>query len=170
MINRVVLVGRITRDIDLRKTPNGASVVSFTIACNRRVKQQGQPDADFINCVAWNRVADLMAQYLHKGALIGVEGRIQTRSYDDRDGKRVYVTEVVADSVQFLESKGASQQTNNNAYAPQNNYGQSYGNSYTNTNYAQPQMGGYMQDEPASSFDNDFGGDTLDIASDDLPF
>ena len=170
MINRVVLVGRITRDIDLRKTPNGASVVSFTIACNRRVKQQGQPDADFINCVAWNRVADLMAQYLHKGALIGVEGRIQTRSYDDRDGKRVYVTEVVADSVQFLESRGTSQQTNNNAYAPQNNYGQSYGNSYGNANYAQPQMGGYMQDEPASSFDNDFGGDTLDIASDDLPF
>ena len=105
MINRVVLVGRLTKDIDLRKTPNGASVVSFTIACNRRVKQQGQPDADFINCVAWNRVADLMAQYLHKGALIGVEGRIQTRSYDDRDGKRVYVTEIVADSVQFLERK-----------------------------------------------------------------
>ena len=109
MINRVVLVGRLTRDIDLRKTPNGASVVQFTIACNRRVTQQGQPDADFISCVAWNRVADLMAQYLHKGALIGVEGRIQTRSYDDRDGKRVYVTEVVADSVQFLESKAQSQ-------------------------------------------------------------
>ena len=170
MINRVVLVGRLTRDIDLRKTPNGASVVQFTIACNRRVKQQGQPDADFISCVAWNRVADLMAQYLHKGALIGVEGRIQTRSYDDRDGKRVYVTEVVADSVQFLESRGASQQQTN-AYAPQNNsygnsnYGQSYGNNYN----AQP-MCGYMQDERASSFDNDFAADTLDIASDDLPF
>ena len=161
MINRVVLVGRITKDIDLRKTPNGASVVQFTIACNRRVKQQGQPDADFINCVAWNRVADLMSQYLRKGALIGVEGRIQTRSYDDRDGKRVYVTEVVADSVQFLESKQTSQQTNNNAYAPQNN---GYGNSY-----GQP-MGGYMQDERVSSFDNDFAADTLDIASDDLPF
>ena len=89
-----------------------------------------------------------------------VEGRIQTRSYDDRDGKRVYVTEVVADSVQFLESRQTSQQTNN-AYAPQNNYGQSYN--------AQP-MGGYMPDERASSFDNDFASDTLDIASDDLPF
>lgn len=165
MINRVVLVGRLTKDVDLRKTPNGASVVSFTIACNRRVKQQGQPDADFINCVAWNRVADLMAQYLHKGALIGVEGRIQTRSYDDRDGKRVYVTEIVADSVQFLESRGTSQQ-NTNAYAPQNNGYNNYGNGYN----AQPMMGGYMQDERASSFDNEFAADTLDIASDDLPF
>lgn len=170
MINRVVLVGRITKDIDLRKTPNGASVVQFTIACNRRVKQQGQPEADFINCVAWNRVADLMSQYLRKGALIGVEGRIQTRSYDDKDGRRVYVTEVVADSVQFLESRQTAQQTNNNAYAPQNNgYANSYGQSYNNSYNAQP-MGGYMQDERASSFDNDFAADTLDIASDDLPF
>ncbi len=104
MINRVVLVGRITKDPVLRKTQNGTSVVSFTIACNRRVPSQGQ-DADFINCVAWNRTADFMAQYVKKGALLGLEGRIQTRNYDDKDGKRVYVTEVVADSVQLLESK-----------------------------------------------------------------
>lgn len=155
MINRVVLVGRITRDIELRKTPNGASVVSFTVACNRRSKQEGQPDADFIGCVAWNRVAELMAQYLHKGALIGVEGRIQTRNYDDKDGKRVYVTEVLADSVQFLESKNASQQQ---SYQPQQSYSQP----------AQPS--GYTQDDNNSSFDNEFAGDTLDIASDDLPF
>lgn len=158
MINRVVLVGRITRDIELRKTPNGASVVSFTIACNRRSKQEGQPDADFINCVAWNRVADLMAQYLNKGALIGVEGRIQTRSYDDKDGKRVYVTEVVAESVQFLESKNANQ-------------GQQQ--SYQSQSYSQPassHTSGYTQDANNSSFDNEFAGDTLDIASDDLPF
>lgn len=130
MINKVVLVGRLTRDIDLRKTPNGASVVQFTTACNRRVKVQGQAEADFINCVAWNKVAELMAQYLHKGALIGIEGRIQTRSYDDRDGKRVYVTEVVADSVQFLESKGNNTQTQQNeAYEPQENegYEEAYG-------------------------------------------
>lgn len=160
MINRVVLVGRITRDIELRKTPNGASVVSFTIACNRRTKQEGQPDADFINCVAWNRVADLMAQYLNKGALIGVEGRIQTRSYDDKDGKRVYVTEVVAESVQFLESRNASQ-GQQQSYQPQSQP------------YSQPapsSPSGHAQDANNSSFDNEFAGDTLDIASDDLPF
>lgn len=112
MINRVVLVGRITKDPDLRKTQNGTSVVSFTIACNRRVPSQGQ-DADFISCVAWNKTADFMAQYVRKGALLGLEGRIQTRSYDDRDGKRIYVTEVIADNVQFLESKKQAENVGN---------------------------------------------------------
>jgi len=115
MINRVVLVGRITKDPDLRKTQSGTSVVSFTIACNRRVPSQEQ-DADFINCVAWNKTADFMAQYVKKGALLGLEGRIQTRSYDDKDGKRVYITEVVADSVQFLESKKQAENVQNEAY------------------------------------------------------
>lgn len=156
MINRVVLVGRLTRDVELKKTPNGASVVSFTIACNRRSKQEGQPDADFINCVAWNRTADLMSQYLNKGALIGVEGRIQTRSYDDKDGKRVYVTEVVAESVQFLESRNANP-------APQQSY-----QSYSQPTMSEPS--GYTPDEKTSSFENEFASDTLDIASDDLPF
>ena len=99
MINRVVLVGRLTRDPELRKTQGGTSVCSFTMAVGRRVQTQGQPDADFINCVAWNKTADLMTQYLHKGSLIGLEGRIQTRSYDNQQGQRVYVTEVVAESV-----------------------------------------------------------------------
>ncbi len=120
MINRVVLVGRITKDPELRKTQSGTSVVSFTIACNRRVPSQGQ-DADFINCVAWDKTADFMTQYVKKGALLGLEGRIQTRSYDDRDGKRVYVTEVVADSVQFLESKKQAENVQNEAYPVQNN-------------------------------------------------
>ena len=120
MINRVVLVGRITKTPDLRKTQSGTSVVSFTIACNRRVPSQGQ-DADFINCVAWNKTADFMAQYVKKGALLGLEGRIQTRSYDDKDGKRVYITEVVADSVQFLESKKQAESVQNEAYPVQNN-------------------------------------------------
>ncbi|MCI8851582.1 MAG: single-stranded DNA-binding protein [Erysipelotrichaceae bacterium] len=115
MINRVVLVGRITKNLDLRKTQSGTSVVSFTIACNRRVPSQGQ-DADFINCVAWNKTADFMAQYVKKGALLGLEGRIQTRSYDDKDGKRVYITEVVADSVQFLESKKQAESVQNESY------------------------------------------------------
>lgn len=155
MINKAILVGRITKDPILRKTPNGTSVVSFTIACNRRIKQEGQPDADFINCVAWNKTADFMAQYVKKGALLGLEGRIQTRSYDDKDGKRVYVTEVVADSVQFLESKKAAAE--HGSYTPQESM--------------QPDMG-YTPDQPAAnSFDADFSSaDTLDIASDDLPF
>ncbi len=109
MINRVILVGRVTKDPVLRKTPNGTSVVSFTLAVNRNIKKEGQPEADFINCVAWNKTADFMAQYVRKGALLGVEGRIQTRNYDDKNGKRVYVTEVVANSVQLLESKKDAQ-------------------------------------------------------------
>ena len=141
MINKVVLVGRLTKDPVLRKTANGASIVSFTVACTRRFKQEGQPDADFINTVAWNKTADIVHQYTHKGSLVGVEGRIQTRSYDDQSGKRVYVTEVVADSVQFLESKSAAA---SNAIVPEVN----------NQSYQEPY-------ETSS---------TLDIASDDLPF
>ena len=78
MINRVILVGRLTKDPILRKTQSGASVTSFTVACDRRIKAEGQPTADFINCVCWNKVADNTAQYTHKGSLVGVEGRIQT--------------------------------------------------------------------------------------------
>lgn len=108
MINRVIIVGRITKDPVLRKTAAGTSITSFTVACNRRFKQEGQPDADFINCTSWNKVADNVAKYTHKGSLVGVEGRIQTRSYDDQQGKRVYVTEIVAENVQFLDNKNAS--------------------------------------------------------------
>lgn len=114
-INVTVLTGRITRDPLLRKTQSGTSVVSFIVACNRRIKQEGQPEADFISCVAWNKSADFMAQYVKKGNLLGLEGRIQTRNYDDKDGKRVYITEVIADSVQFLESKKAAENTQEEA-------------------------------------------------------
>ena len=105
MINNVVLVGRLTKDVELKKTQSGTSVVTFDLAVQRKYKQEGQPDSDFIRCVAWNKTADLMHQYLSKGSLIGVEGHIQTRSYDNQQGQRVYVTEVIANSVQFLESK-----------------------------------------------------------------
>ena len=155
MINRVVLVGRLTKDPVLRKTANGASVTSFTLACTRRYKQEGQPDADFINTVVWNKTADSVSQYTHKGSLVGVEGRIQTRSYDDKDGKRVYVTEVVADSVQFLESKSAgASNANSNAYVPDYDQGSNHG----------------YQSDNSQSYSNDFTSSTLDIASDDLPF
>lgn len=105
MINNVVLVGRLTKDVELKKTQSGTSVVTFDLAVERKYKQEGQPDADFIRCVAWNKTADLMYQYLSKGSLIGVEGHIQTRFYDNQQGQRIYVTEVIANSVQFLESK-----------------------------------------------------------------
>ena len=114
MINRVVLVGRLTKDPVLRKTQSGASVTSFTVACDRRSKQEGQPTADFINCVAWNKVADNTSKYTHKGSLVGVEGRIQTRTFDDKDGKKVFITEVLVESVQFLDTKSNTQQTETN--------------------------------------------------------
>lgn len=112
MMNRVVLVGRMTKDPELRYTPNGVAVVNFTLAVNRPFSnQQGEKEADFINCVVWRLPAENVAKYLNKGSLVGVDGRIQTRNFDGNDGKRVYITEVVADSVQFLEpKKGGSDQ------------------------------------------------------------
>ncbi len=156
-INNWIGIGRLTKDPVLRKTANGVSTVSFTLACNRKYKKDGQPDADFINTVAWNKTADIVAQYTHKGSLVGVEGRIQTRSYDDQSGKRVYVTEVVADSVQFLESKSAAaSNANSNAYVP---------------DYEQGNNQGYQSDNGSQTYSNDFtSSNTLDIASDDLPF
>lgn len=106
MINQTVLVGRLTRDPELRYTPNGTATASFTLACDRPFKNQnGEKETDFIRCVVWRKPAENVANFLHKGSLAGVEGRIQTRSYDDNDGKRVYITEVSADRVQFLEPR-----------------------------------------------------------------
>ena len=104
-INRVVLIGRLTRDPELRKTQSGTSVCSFTLAVNRRQNQDGTQDADFIQCVAWNKLADNIQLYQKKGNQLGVEGRINTRSYDNQQGQKVYVTEVVAENVQFLTSR-----------------------------------------------------------------
>lgn len=145
MINRVVLVGRLTKEVNLRKTGTGTSVASFTVACNRRYTQDGEQTADFINCVAWRQSADFLAQYAKKGVLLGVEGRINTRSYDDSYGKRVYVTEVVADSVQILESKKQDNQGTNTSTTAQ------------------------TSSEP--NYEYDFGyNPPLDLNSDDLPF
>src|SRR5690625_2852212 len=107
-LNRVVLLGRLTRDPELKYTASGVAVANCTIACNRPYKnQQGENEADFINCVAWRKPAENLANYMKKGGLIGVDGRIQTRSYDGQDGKKVYVTEVVAENIQFLESRNS---------------------------------------------------------------
>ncbi|MDR0614538.1 MAG: single-stranded DNA-binding protein, partial [Lactobacillales bacterium] len=99
MINNVVLVGRLTRDPELRYTNNNVANVTFTLAVNRNfTNQQGQRDADFINVVIWRKSAEVLAQYAKKGTLLGVTGRIQTRNYENQQGQRVYVTEVVADN------------------------------------------------------------------------
>ncbi len=107
MINRTVLVGRLTKDVDLKYTPSGVAVARFTLAVNRAFNNAaGEKEADFIQVQVWRKPAENTANFLKKGSLAGVEGRIQTGSYEGTDGKRVYTTEVVADSVQFLEPKG----------------------------------------------------------------
>ena len=114
MINRVVLVGRLTKSPELRKTQTGTSVCKFTLAVNRRVTGQGQPDADFISCVAWNKTADLMLQYLSKGSLIGIEGRLQTGRFTNNNGETIYTCDVMVDSLQFLDPKKSDDQSNDN--------------------------------------------------------
>ena len=122
MINNVVLVGRLAKDIELRKTQSGLSVASFTVACDRRLSQaqknNNEQSADFINCVAWRGSADFLGKYARKGDTVGVEGRLQTRSYD-RDGQRVYVVEVLANSVNLLHSKQTVQSQEQASYEPQ---------------------------------------------------
>ncbi len=142
MLNRVILIGRLTKDPELRYTPTGVAVTTFTLAVDRNfTNQQGQREADFINIVTWRGLAENVANYLKKGRLAAVDGKIQTRSYDNNEGKRVYVTEVVAENVRFLESgtKNSSddrQRSNNDRF-----------------------------EDP---FAND--GSPIDISDDDLPF
>ena len=160
MINRAVLVGRLTRDVEVRKTASGLSVATFTVACDRRMARgqdgNNQQSADFLSCVAWRQAADFLGSYARKGALVGVEGRIQTRNYD-RDGQKVYVTEIVCDTVNLLESKSQSQSRAQNS-------------GYQDNSYQQP----YSQPKPSTNDDfvsDDFGaGIGMDISSDDLPF
>ena len=107
MLNNISLVGRLTKDVELRYTPSNVAVATFTLAVNRTFKNEnGDREADFINCVMWRQQAENLANWAKKGALIGITGRIQTRSYDNQQGQRVYVTEVVAEQFQLLESKG----------------------------------------------------------------
>ena len=104
-MNKVILKGRLARDIELRTTTTGKSVGTFSLAVDRRFKQEGQPDADFIPCVAWGKTAEVMAQYLAKGRETLVEGRMQVRSYDDKDGNKRYVTEVIVENFEFCGSR-----------------------------------------------------------------
>ena len=140
MVNNVVLIGRLVRDVDLRQTSTGKMMTYFTLAVNRNFKnEQGEQAADFIGCVAFDKKAENMARFLSKGSLIAVEGRISTRNFQGNDGKTVYVTEVVASNITFLESKKQQGSTNQ---------------------YGQAQNGGYSQQA-----NNDFGGfeDNIDL-------
>lgn len=125
MINNVTLIGRLVSPPELKKTPNNVSVLQGTLAVNRNFKNEnGDREADFIQFQAWRGTADIIAQYCSKGSLIGLTGRIQTRSYDNKQGQRVYVTEVVAESVELLESGNKQQQApaqSNNNYTGANN-------------------------------------------------
>ncbi|HER6279776.1 TPA: single-stranded DNA-binding protein [Streptococcus pyogenes] len=129
MINNIVLVGRMTKDAELRYTASQVAVATFTLAVNRRFKEQnGEREADFINCIIWRQSAENLANWAKKGALIGVTGRIQTRNYENQQEQRVYVTEVVAESFQMLESRNSQQQSGQDN-SSQNDNSQPFGNS-----------------------------------------
>lgn len=144
MLNRIVIIGRLCADPELRYTPNGVAVTTFTLAVDRQFKNQnGETETDFINVVTWRGLAENCANYLKKGKLAAADGRLQIRSYDNNEGKKVYVSEVVADNVRFLE-KADNAQTNQN----------------TNTGQSEK-----PSDDP---FAND--GKPIDLSDDDLPF
>ncbi|MCY9434172.1 single-stranded DNA-binding protein [Bacillus haynesii] len=153
MLNRTVLVGRLTKDPELRYTQSGQAVASFTLAVNRTFKNKnGETEADFINCVAWRNTAENISNHLKKGSMAGVDGRLQTRSYDDQSGRKVFVTELVVETVQFLDPKGSGQ-------------ADSRQQGGAGRNQSSGQQGNSFPDDP---FAND--GKPIDINDDDLPF
>lgn len=170
-INNVVLVGRLTKDVNLRSTQNGTMVGAFTLAVDRTTKDQnGNRQADFIPCVVWNskysKMAENLATYAHKGSLIGVQGRIQTRNYEGKDGNRVYVTEVRVDQFSLLESRQAASDYQQGQYNSQQG-----GVGYQRVD--QPQQN--FQAPQAANFGSQGhftapAGQAADVSSDDLPF
>ncbi|SEF25515.1 single-strand DNA-binding protein [Streptococcus gallolyticus] len=149
-MNNVNLIGRLTKAPELKQTASNTSVLTGTLAVNRTFKNQnGEREADFINIVAWRQTAEIIAQYCGKGSQIGVTGRIQTRNYENQQGQRVYVTEVVAEHVDLLDSK------NDNQSNFQNSQGQNANNNYQNQN---------------NSYNSNFNAKPMDISDDDLPF
>ncbi|MDT4012007.1 single-stranded DNA-binding protein [Staphylococcus aureus] len=148
MLNRVVLVGRLTKDPEFRTTQSGVDVATFTLAVNRNFKSKnGEQQADFINCVVFRKQAENVNNYLNKGSLAGVDGRLQSRSYENKEGNRVFVTEVVCDSVQFLEPKNAQASNNNQS-----------------NNEVQQREKALQSDNPFNNSNN------FDMDTDDLPF
>lgn len=153
MINRVVLVGRMTRDPELRRIQSGAAVTSFSLAMNRNYSSAGgERQVDFINCVVWNKVAENVEKYCSKGSLVGVEGRLQSRTYDAQDGTKRSVVEVVCDSVQFLDTRNSGGER---AQPQSNTSNQSFNSGMQNNDFA-------------SEFDNI--SNSFDIMDDDLQF
>jgi len=136
MINRTVLVGRLTRDPELKRTANDAAVVSFTLAVNRQfTNSQGEREADFINCVIWRKAAENFFKFTNKGSLVGIDGHIQTRNYENQQGQRVYVTEVVVDNFSLLESRKDNSSNNGNSnQSPSNNQSKNSNNSNSSSN------------------------------------
>lgn len=170
-MNKVVLMGRLTRDPEMRQIQQGTTVVSFTLAVDRRFAREGQQQADFISCVAWSRLAEFICKYFQKGSMIAVTGRLQSRSWDDKDGKRQYATEVIVEEAYFTGSRSETHTTGSQSAAGgYNNASRGYGS----------QPGGYEQ-RPAQSmpeggtapnFDEfeAMGFSSLDSSEDDLPF
>ncbi len=177
MINRAVLVGRLTRDPDLRYTSSGVAVGSFTVAIDRPfTNRSGEREADFINCVIWRKAAENFANFTHKGSLVGIDGRIQTRSYENQQGNRVYVTEVVADNFSLLESKAEADQyrqqhpQGNSSSPSSQKSSQQDNNPYGNPNNGN--QGGYQDNKNSDNSKDPFAdnGQQIDISDDDLPF
>ena len=163
MINNVVLVGRMTKDAELRYTPSNVAVATFTLAVNRTFKSQsGEREADFINCVIWRQPAENLANWAKKGALVGITGRIQTRNYENQQGQRVYVTEVIADNFQMLESRATREVNASGSYNQSGFNNASGGTSSVQSSQQTPNFG--RDDSP-------FGNSNpMDISDDDLPF
>lgn len=167
MINRAVLTGRLTKEAELRVTQSGLSVATFTLAVNRQYSK-AKGDADFINCVIWRKAAENFCNFTSKGSLVGIDGRIQTRSYENKSGQKVYLTEIVVDSFSLLESKKDRLANNNSGI--DNNYGANsnnngFSNTTTNTNYISNSSNDSKAPDPFAS-----SGDSIDITEDDLHF
>ncbi|TDL96711.1 single-stranded DNA-binding protein [Macrococcus brunensis] len=169
MINRVVLVGRLTKDPEYRVTPSGVAVATFTLAVNRTfTNANGERQADFINCVVFRKQAENVNNYLSKGSLAGVDGRLQSRSYDNQEGRKVYVTEVVCDSVQFLEPKAANQERKSEDFEEAYRDDIS-GRTASPSQNQNPQHNGNLAPGSGNNpFANQQG--PIDISDDDLPF
>ena len=156
MTNRVVLIGRLTKDPDLKYSESNLPVLRFTIAVNRTfTDQNGQRQADFINCVAFRKQAENMTRFLGRGSQIAVEGRIQTRNYQGKEGNTVYVTEVVAESVQFLESKNSPHSRQNNGFDSMSFNTNQYNNFNTNSSIGEVTFQDFEKDFKID-FDDDF--------------
>lgn len=173
MLNRVILIGRLTRDPELRYTPAGVAVTQFTLAIDRPFTSggQGEREADFIPVVTWRQLAETCANYLRKGRLTAVEGRLQVRNYENNEGKRVYVTEVIADNVRFLESNkdgGGSREEGGSSYSGGTSTGGgSFGGNASQSGGNRP-SGNNSRNDSRDPFKDD--GRPIDISEDDLPF